>query len=135
MLLLIPLIAFTADAAFACRAYQFWSTGKDLSRLNPGEIVVKAALIGSYKSEQRYEHSIMGPQYGMIYHVRLTDPVGGNGDEGLRAGSELLLRLPPAICEVYVPYNFSVGSEETLVLKKMPDGIYNLVGGRNRDDG
>jgi hypothetical protein len=113
MLVLIALFAFTTDAAFACRGYQFWSTGKDLSRLKPGEIVVKATLIESYKSEQRYEHSIMGPQYGMIYHVRLTDLVGGDGDEGLKAGSELLLRLPPAICEVYMPHNFSVGSEKT----------------------
>jgi hypothetical protein len=129
-LFLLPLIALSADAAVACRGYQFWSTGEDMTKLKPGEIVVKAKLLGSYKSEQRYEHSIMGVQYGMIYHVQLNDLIGVADGDALNGGSKILIRLPPSICEVYVPRNFSKDSDKTLVLKKMPDGIYDLVGGQ-----
>jgi hypothetical protein len=126
----LALITLAPDAAFACRGYQFWSTGDDLSKLKPGEIVVMARLVSSYKNEQRFEHSIMGLEYGMVYHLRLSDVVGGAADNGLRAGSNVLVRLPPSICEVYVPRDFSKDSDKRLVLKQMPDGVFDLVGGK-----
>jgi hypothetical protein len=128
VLFLFSLIALS-DAALACRGYRFWSTGEDMAKLKPGEIVVKAKLLGTYRSEQRFE-SIMGMPYGMIYHIQLNDLIGGADGDGLHAGSNILVRLPPSICEVYVPRDFSKDSDKTLVLKKMPDGIYDLVGGR-----
>jgi len=124
------LIGLSADDAFACRGSRSWSTGEDVSKLKPGEIAVKAKLLASYKDEQRYEHSIMGLEYGMVYHLRLNEVTGGADGHGLHAGSNLLVRRPPAVCEVYVPGNFSKDSDKTLVLMKMPDGIYDLVGGR-----
>ena len=72
----------------------------------------------------------MGVQYGMTYHIRLIDVIKDTGDTGLKPGSEILVRLPPSICEVYMPRNFSENSEKTLVLKKVPDGIIDLVGGK-----
>jgi hypothetical protein len=126
---LLAQIALLSDAV-ACRGYRFWSTGDDLSKLKPGEVVVRASLVASYKSEKRFEDSIMGVQYGMTYHIKLNDVIKDTGDTGLKAGSEILVRLPPSICEVYEPRNFSENSEKTLVLKKMPDGIIDLVGGK-----
>ena len=125
------LIGLSADTAFACRGSRSWSTGEDVSKLKPGEIAVKAKLLASYKSEQRFEYqTIMGPEHGMVYHVQLNDVIGGADGGGLHAGTNLLIRRPPSVCEVYALRNFSKDSDKTLVLKKMPDGIYDLVGGR-----
>ena len=93
--------------------------------------MVKASLVSSYRDDKRFEQSIMGLEYGIIYHIKVKDVVKDTGDTGLKAGSDLLVRLPPSICEVYVPRNFAEDSERVLVLRKMPDGIIDLVGGKD----
>jgi hypothetical protein len=125
----LALIAFVPEAAWACRGYHGWSTGDDLSKLRPGEIVVRARLVSSYRSEQQHK-SIMGWDYGMIYHVRLDEVVGGAADDELKAGTNVLVRSPPSVCEAYRPRDFSKDSDQRLVLKRMTDGIFDLVGGK-----
>ena len=132
--LFLVLCCMAPLSAHACRGYQFWSTGEDPSKLKPGEIVVKAKLLEAYKSEQRFEHSIMGVQYGMIYHVEVSGMLGGTTGIATAANRDgntrIFVRLKPSICEVYVPRNFTKDTQKLLVLKKDDDGVYDLVGGQ-----
>jgi hypothetical protein len=128
----VGLAAFGNDPAFACRGMRLWSTGTDLKKLKPGEIVVKAKLLEAYKSEERFDGSIMGNPYGMIYYVGIAEVLGGAADTDVKpvTASRIFIRLAPSICEQYFPLNFTKNSERVLVLKKGDTGLYDLVGGQ-----
>ena len=126
-------VSFASDSAFACRGGRYWSTGADLGKLMPGEIVVRATLIESYKGEQTIR-SIMGLPYGMIYYVQISKVVGGadGTKESFDADGDvkIFVRLEPSVCERYFPNNFTKDVEKVLVLKKGATGLYELVGGQ-----
>jgi hypothetical protein len=128
----VAFASLAPDAAWACRGFRGWSTGLNLEKLKPGEIVVRAKLLESFKSEQSVP-IIMGLPNGMIYDVHISKVIGGPGvaQAGLKdSGNErILIHLPPSVCETYFPRDFMPNSEKVLVLKKDPEGIFVLVGG------
>jgi hypothetical protein len=134
LLLAIALVLTSLDPAFACRGMRNWSTGADLAKLKPGEVVVKARLLESYRDEVRFPYAIMGIAYGMIYYLDVIEVIGGAGASGVEleglAEAKIYVRLNPSVCEAYYPLNFSRGDAKTLVLKKGATGLYELVGGQ-----
>ena len=84
----------------------------------------------SYKEEEHHP-SIMGMPFGVIYEVKLSEVVRGATDGSLKPGTSLLIRQPWSVCERYVPRNFSYDTDRTLVIRQMPDSIFNLVGGED----
>ena len=134
LLIAATIVMLSAAPAVACHGIRWWSTGQDLAKLRSGEIVVNATLLDSYKGEERHK-TIMGPPYGMIYYVQVKDIKGGAAAEGFDVGSKILVRSHPSTCESYIPYGFTKGTDRILVLKRNPDGIYDLVGGKDRADG
>jgi hypothetical protein len=133
-LVLALAVAFTSEEAFACQGVMTWSTGDDLAKLKPGEVVVKAKLLEAYQNEERYPHAIMGITHGYIYYLHITEVIGGaSGTEGERAGlryASIYVRLNPSICEAYFPRDFKKDVVKALVLKKGTTGLYELVGGK-----
>jgi hypothetical protein len=131
--LILLLCGLQSTSAHACRGAKFWSTGTDLSRLKPGEFVVQAKLIESYKGEQTIP-VIMGLPFGMMYFVQITKLVGGAEGAGAEiAGdgtAQIYVRLRADPCEQFVPRHFVKDSEKTLVLRKGASGVYDLVGGQ-----
>jgi hypothetical protein len=121
------------ESAFACRGIRNWSTGDDLAKIKPGEVVVKAKLIRSFKNEER-SASIMGIAFGMIYYVEITEIVGGASTAKVEIerddDGKIYIRLKPSVCEAYYPRDFSKTSSKTLVLQKGDTGLFDLVGGQ-----
>jgi hypothetical protein len=133
LVLVALLCGLQSTSAHACRGYRGWSTGADLGKLKPGEIVVRAKLIQSYKGEQTIP-SIMGSPHGMMYFVQITKVAGGaegaGADLGTAGTAQIYVRLQPSICEQYAPRDFVKDGEKTFVLRKGIAGIYDLVGGQ-----
>lgn len=137
LLALVFAIAFTtSEPAFACRGIRNWSTGADLAKLKPGEIVVQAQLLEAYKNEEHFP-AIMGIARGFIYYLHITELRGGacgtDAEQARLRDAKIYVRLNPSVCEAYFPFDFTKGTSRTLVLKMGPTGLYNLVGGQERD--
>lgn len=134
LLLSAAAILLSHDQGFACRGMRLWSTGADLDKLKPGEIAVKAKFLEAYRSEEKFEYSIMGNEYGMIYHVQIASVLGSaNGmskDFKDLTAKPIFIRLLPSICEAYHPGDFTKDMVRTLVLQKRESGLYDLVGGQ-----
>jgi hypothetical protein len=133
LVLSLAVMLLSHDSASACRGWRGWPTGADLSKLRPGEIVVKSKLIESYRSEEPLIRSIMGDPYGMIYYVQISQVMGGaegalTDIKGL-SGEKVFLQSPPSVCEHYRP-GFVKDGERILVLNKGVAGLYVIVGGQ-----
>jgi hypothetical protein len=130
-LLLAAIIVLSADPASACRGWRGWPTGDDLSKLRPGDIVVRAKPVESYRSEEPLIRSIMGDPYGMIFYVEITRVVGAaaGADTKRLAGEKIYVLLPPSVCEHYRP-SFVKDVEKTLVLNKGEHSLHVIVGGQ-----
>ncbi len=127
------LMLIWGNPAYACRGVRGWSTGADLATLRPGEIVVRATHLESYKDEVPFPYVIMGIPYGYIYYLQISEVVGAADayDHAISAlrDAKIYVRLNPSVCEAYFP-NFTNGAATTLVLKMGPTGLYELVGGQ-----
>jgi hypothetical protein len=120
------------NPAYACRGVRAWPTGADPAALRPGDVVVRATQLESYRDEVRVP-SIMGSPYGYIYYLQISEVIGAADadDRAISAlrDAKIYVRLNPSICEAYFP-NFTDGAATTLVLKMGPTGLYELVGGQ-----
>jgi hypothetical protein len=127
----LAVILLSPDSASACRAWRGWPTGDDLSKLRPGDVVVRAKLIESYRSEEPLIRSIMGDPYGMIFHIEITRVVGAASEADTKglAGEKLYVLSPPSVCEHYRPH-FVKDVEKSLVLNKSESGLHVIVGGQ-----
>jgi hypothetical protein len=127
-------LAFTTEAAFACRGKRNWSRGDDITKLRPNEIVVSAQLVESYKDKEKFEYAIMGITYGFIYYLHVRDVIGGasgtDAEQERLRGANVYVRLNPSVCEAYFPRDFAKGTERTLVLRMGTAGLFYLVGGQ-----
>jgi len=133
-LLACAVVLASVNPTTACRGVRAWSKGDDLAKLRPGEIVVKAKALETYKDETPFPYSIMGIPYGYVYYLQITE-VSGAADANDPAianlrDTKIYVRLNPTICEAYFPDNFTRDVTKTLVLKMGDTGLYELVGGQ-----